>query len=271
MTRTKPLASHRAPRSFAVATILFRDAFGYMPGGLLLLLLIEWRWAFFSGSASSTTLSEWPGEGLMIMLLVLLAYPVGRLAYNIGGLIQWDWGRERRLQGREGLATRFRNPLGWDRVHDQVYRCYDQPLSLSEMKPFGIPPTPDESTEADRTSRQDARRLVFHELATRWVFLQRPDLYFVSMTRINTLRILADTTLGVVLLAGLILYLPGGGGGFSPDLLHTILYLSLVGASLAIANRLRKEQSRAELLAAYVTYAHLLPKPPVCDRKGDDR
>ena len=210
-----------------------------MPGGLVLLLLTEWKTGIFRTSTSALP-NEWPDAVLLITLLVLLAYPVGRIAFNVGAVLQMDFS-----WWKEPGEAHWQNPLSWRSINLSTYRHYRHQLPIEELAPFGV-----------RVS-EDTYQTLFHEVATRWVFLQRPDLYFVSMTRGNTLRVLADTTLGVALLAVIPLSIADGW-----SVPQGSVYAVAVLFCVFMAYRLRWEQSRGELLAAFITYSHIPPDPP---------
>lgn len=171
-----------ARRSLVVTAILIRDVFGYLFGGLVqligLVILLD------LDEAVVASLEGWPAGTLLTVAVVAAAYPVGRLTYGLGRLFN------------DALPI---PAMSFERIYRERLAHFDELGLLPEdLEVGGAAVTPENAY------------WVFGRWAAAWVQTRSPDLFYSDLTRLNTLRLLAETTTGLVLVLGTVAVIRAG-------------------------------------------------------------
>jgi len=200
--------------SIAILTVLMRDLVGYLLSGILFLIGLEVYFGIVSEVAKQ--ISAFP-ELVSSTIFLAVSYPTGRLVYFVGSLLF--------------VKGPFSANAIWNRVMSDLESAG---VDLKRIRPFGL-----------RVCQDQAE--LFRRVTDALTLELQPDFYFMSVSRSNTLRLLAETNVG---LAGLLAILA---------LFSTLPNRFLVAGCLALvtilvlflAIRLRKINAKDILMGIY--------------------
>lgn len=206
-------------------SVLTRDIFGYLFAGLLLLIGLLF---IFPNEFQGSDLAF--NKYVVVLAVIAAAYPVGRLLYIIGRLIC------RPLTSFEEMYKK-----SFKEINDSES---GGGLPLAGEQFFGI------------EAKAETSRKIFGHLMRPWMIMQYPDLYYGVYTRDNTLRIVAESSLGLVVILG-------GTLAASGHSIWRILLAVMTGAILLYTSyRLRKKQTKTRIYTGYVVTREEDQLPP---------
>ena len=190
-------------KKFILISILIRDVFGYFLGGVFLIVLVSVRFNF------SSRLSGSYGESLLVLLVLSLSYILGRIAFLLGsGLLNFvsltSWARA------EMLALRAMHPSGGTKkpkksLRQRLVGLWHRPsveTITGIVRDMKLPLIGELKRSSGKSVPEDE---ILYSLVPDLALTRYPDIYFVRIARPNNLRMLGETTLGLVVLSTLLL------------------------------------------------------------------
>lgn len=162
-----------------VTAVLIRDIFGYLFGGIVaiigILLLLG------GGGTIAQGIEGWPEGTILSITVVAAGYPAGRLVFRFGKLVH-----------------RCLPFMRFDDIYDEKVKEFGKSgYDVDGISIAGVGP------------KDQSAHIFFGHTAPKWILLKNPDLFYADVTRKNTLRILSETTTGLVLVLGGVAILGG--------------------------------------------------------------
>ena len=244
-------------KSYALITIITRDL-SYCFIGILFWIAT----GFVLRIGNAEDLTEFTDSTLLVLAAIAVAYPTGRFVHQLGRLPTWVIASHGRL---------YRN--AYVEMLDEARTQLNQAAAWA----FNIELP---SVEHLRRRREDGEGLRKHKKriaddikclrfvmtqATRFVFMHRPAIYYLSIARSNTLRLMAESTagfgIGSFLVTSIAIVVSAQGEAtVRSEMWYLQAVFFLVGAgSVAIAWRSRKSLVRSEASVFLIVASTIKP------------
>jgi len=207
--------------NYAVLVLIFRDILGYLLIGAVFLILIITLYPMHN------IIGENSSELINVFIVVSLGYPTGRLLWQIGNL----------------LINRNKN-WQFNRIYQSQFVKIQEKLNLSEIKILG-----------NKVSENNIRMLIA-QLASRVVYIQKPDFYFLFNMRSNNLRLLAESVIGFTI-AGVIILIYSIDTFSLDSIVILFIGLAIIFLSVYTAVKQRKAHARDEIFSALIILTDL--------------